>query len=235
MHRWRHGRRGVAVPDNRWPSSDTCGSRLPAADLGSVGPDVEELYRLEHGRWVSTKVGWEYAAVRDDQAKRSPFWVPWEQLSPEGRQRTAFGVDGVLERMATIGLAPVRREFRRVGLVDARRLTEDHSWVAQGDPLEGKAGDWLVLASDGTERTVGADRFDALYELVAGVRYRRRGTVHARQVAASTPVRTLEGTADARPGDWIVEGPGGESWPVPAAEFARSYQEVAPGSIGPVP
>jgi len=37
-------------------------------------------------------------------------------------------------------------------------------------------------------------------------------------------LRTKEGRAVARPEDWVVEGPGGERWPVSDQQFAQSYR-----------
>lgn len=34
------------------------------------------------------------------------------------------------------------------------------------------------------------------------------------------------GDGVARPGDWIVRGPDGEPFPVPAAEFAATYEQL---------
>jgi hypothetical protein len=44
----------------------------------------------------------------------------------------------------------------------------------------------------------------------------------ARQVREAVVIRTKEGHATASPGDWVVEGPGGERWPVRAEQFRES-------------
>lgn len=121
----------------------------------------------------------------------------------------------------------VPREFRRVGEVTARRLHDDHAWVtSRGDQLHGRAGDWVVESSDGGKRTVQHEEFLALYEPITGDRWRRIGTVMARQVDVTLTVSTLEGPATAEPGDWIVTGQDGSSWPVPNEVFRRSYEPV---------
>lgn len=112
------------------------------------------------------------------------------------------------------------RRFRRAGMVTARQLPEPRDWVTKaGDTLHGKAGDWLVEGPDGAERTVADEKFRASYEEIAPGQYRRVGVVTARQVSAGESVATLEGSATARPGDWVVTDAGGDSWPVPDAQI----------------
>lgn len=119
------------------------------------------------------------------------------------------------------------RVFRRVGEVTARRLEQDLAWVTQrGDQLQGHAGDWVVESPDGGQRTVKDLEFRALYESIGGDRWRRTGTVSARQVSTQVSVSTLEGVARAEPGDWIVTAPDGSSWPVPDEVFRASYEPV---------
>ena len=55
-------------------------------------------------------------------------------------------------------------------------------------------------------------------------RWQRVGVFRAWQVAEAVVLRTKEGSATARPGDWVVEGPGGERWPVSDGQFRRSYR-----------
>jgi len=196
---------------------------------GVAESDLIQLCALEHERWLDVRrsEGWQYGAKRDDATKRSPYLVPWHELSTTHRRRTVEGVQGVVERMATLGLTPRRREFRRVGEVRARRLAEDLTWTStHGDPMRGRAGDWVISEPGHSDRTIAAARFGELHEPIGGDRYRRRGIVHARPVSFPTSIDTLEGSATAQPGDWIVHGPGGEVWPVPATDFVRSYKEI---------
>ena len=46
------------------------------------------------------------------------------------------------------------------------------------------------------------------------------------QVTETTVVRTLEGRSTASAGDWIVESPGGERWPVTDRQFQQSYRAL---------
>jgi len=75
---------------------------------------------------------------------------------------------------------------------------------------------------------------------VDGHRWARTGEVRAWRVGEPTTVVTLEGPATAAAGDWIVQGPGGERWPVPAGQFERSHvacpgEPQAAGGEGPGP
>jgi hypothetical protein len=90
-------------------------------------------------------------------------------------------------------------------------------------------GDWEVRTSpDGPVRSVRDDVFTATYELIDGDRYRRIGEVHARPAHDGEIIDTLEGPVPAQPGDWVIEGEGGEQWPVPADEFGEKYQPSTP-------
>lgn len=111
-------------------------------------------------------------------------------------------------------------------IVRAVRVGEDSEWTtARGDVLHAAAGDWWVI--DGEDRwSVGGDVFVQTYAKIADDRYRKVAQVSAIQVTESVTVQTLEGTATGEPGDWLVRNPSGECWPVPAAEFARRYEEA---------
>lgn len=122
-----------------------------------------------------------------------------------------------------LGADPGRR-FRRIGIVQARRLDVRQRWASHaGDLLHGEPGDWLVTSADGTRRTVKDAQFRTLYDHVSGATWRRVGEVKAVRVTSPTRVATLEGTAMARPGDWVVTGPDGDTWPVSAQFFRINY------------
>jgi hypothetical protein len=65
--------------------------------------------------------------------------------------------------------------------------------------------------------------FQASHAPLDGHRWRRVGVVRAWRVSETTVVRTIEGRALAQPGDWIVQGPGGERWPVRHEQFSQGY------------
>lgn len=121
----------------------------------------------------------------------------------------------------------VGRSFRRKGEVRARRLTQPVDWTTdRGDVLHGKPGDWWVTSPDGAVRSVTPREFEASYQLIEGERYERFGVFRARPVSAVEKVQTLEGPATAYPGDWIVTGPNGNSWPVPDQVFRSGYEPL---------
>ena len=47
------------------------------------GEEIEIMSEMEHGRWVVERLknGWVYAEKRDPRNKKSPYLVPWDQLS----------------------------------------------------------------------------------------------------------------------------------------------------------
>jgi hypothetical protein len=115
--------------------------------------------------------------------------------------------------------------YERVGFVQARKLQSRRIWTRRsGDELTGNAGDWRVLDDWGDERTVRETEFLISHEHVEGERWRRTGTYRAWQVRESQVLRTMEGKAVARAGDWVIEGHGGERWPVTDEQFRRTYR-----------
>lgn len=105
----------------------------------------------------------------------------------------------------------------------------DESWAWHtdtGDEMTAAAGDWRVQDDAGSTRSVAADVFRKSYEQIGPGRYRRIGVFRARKVLHREVIGTLEGNVDAHPGDWVVEGAGGEQWPVPASKFAETYEEL---------
>lgn len=62
---------------------------------GFAEEEVELLAEQEHERWVMLKLaqGWSFSEKRDDDARRHPDIVPWQDLEPEQRQQH-YGMDG---------------------------------------------------------------------------------------------------------------------------------------------
>jgi hypothetical protein len=124
--------------------------------------------------------------------------------------------------------AEAGKPFRRRGEVRATRIGEATTWRTEtGETMLAAAGDWWVEGDDGSCRTVASGEFARLYEPVRGDRYRRVGTVRARQVAVEETVATLEGPARALPGMWVVTDAGGNTWPVPDDVFRAGYEPAA--------
>ena len=76
-------------------------------------------------------------------------------------------------------------------------------------------------------RTVRDEQFRASHAPIDGERWRRIGAYRAWQVRESQVLRTMEGKAAARAGDWVVEGHGGERWPVTDEQFRRTYRRYS--------
>lgn len=117
------------------------------------------------------------------------------------------------------------QKYIRVGRVTATRLTQARDWqTVHGDVLHAEAGDWIVMGDDGAVRTVKDLQFRASYAHVADDVWQRTGEVTAWRTDRELVVRTLEGAATAKPGDWILTSPDGATWPVPDQVFQAGYR-----------
>jgi CRP-like cAMP-binding protein len=95
------------------------GERRPEA---FAEEEVELLAEQEHERWVLLKLaqGWSFAATRDEDERRHPDIVPWQDLGPEERQQR-YGMDGA-SRVGPGTLAEDEKEkdralVRRMGTI----------------------------------------------------------------------------------------------------------------------
>ena len=195
--------------------------------------DLEEVASAEHTRWYERRrtAGWSAA----DGPRVNPYAVPWADLPPSMRAEQIESVRSQVARLEDVGFVPVlprggppwAAKFERIGVVRARRLRGRRIWVRRsGDELTGNTGDWRVVDSAGSERTVRDQEFRASHEPLGHELWRRIGTFSAWQVGETVVVRTKEGRATAQPGDWVVEGSHGERWPVAADQFLRTYRSV---------
>lgn len=199
--------------------------------------ELHQVAREEHERWYDRRrhAGWRPppAGGEDDDALRVNSSVrPWDELAEAMRVRACQQVRSELAQLEAVGYMPVlpgggpagAASFRRVGEVRAEQLVAGLTWRnASGDELSAAAGDWLVVDQHGDERTVRDGEFHASHAHLGGNRWRRVGEVRAWRVGETTAVRTIEGEAVARPGDWIVQGCGGERWPIGDDQFQRGY------------
>jgi len=214
---------------------------VPGSFIELNDRDLEEVARAEHTRWYRRRLaaGWtavpRTGAARAGHALVNSKVVPWEELAPEGRAGSIEQLRSQLAQLEDVGFMPVvpeggpptAAEFERVGDVRARRLHTRRHWTRPtGGELRGEAGDWRVFDDRGDERTIRDAAFRASHEPLGGERWRRTGTYRAWQVSDERVLRTLEGRAVAQPGDWVVEGRGGERWPVSDAQFRQTYQAV---------
>lgn len=95
------------------------------------------------------------------------------------------------------------------------------SW--QDQPLQAKAGDWLV--EDGKSSWPVADDIFAKTYQPSGDGFVKTGFVYAVAMQQDFTVQTLEGTAHGKAGDYLVQGPAGEAWPIVKQTFLNSYTE----------
>lgn len=111
-------------------------------------------------------------------------------------------------------------------LVRAWSTARDQEVETEHGVLHARAGlDVIVEHMAGEYGVVRRDIFDRLYISVGGDLYRKRTDIVLRYFTMRRPVlvKTLEGAQEAAAGDWIMEGPMGELWPVERAEAQRKY------------
>jgi hypothetical protein len=188
------------------------------------GDDLTEITIAEHTRWLHRRLA---------AGQAGENMVPWEELPPRTRSDASKHLCSQLIQLEDVGFVPVvpvggppaAARFERVGLVQASRLTGPFAWTNHaGEQLHGHAGDWRVIDDAGNLRTVTDPDFQSSHQPAGDGRWRRTGTYLAWQVSEAVVVRTKEGKATAHPGDWVVEAPTGERWPVRDKQFRWSYR-----------
>ncbi|HEY0717216.1 MAG TPA: hypothetical protein VGD68_06330, partial [Streptosporangiaceae bacterium] len=216
-------------------------SVTPGSIIELSDGELEEIARAEHTRWYRRRLaaGWSAGGPHRRPRTRSSHRlvnsrvVPWPALPDCDRQGQIDTLRAQLARLEGAGFVPVvppggppdAGHYERVGSVQARKLQSRRIWTRRsGDELTGNPGDWRVLDDWGDERTVRETEFLVSHEHVGGERWRRTGTYRAWQVSEPHVLRTMEGQAVARAGDWVVEGRGGERWPVTDEQFRRTYR-----------
>jgi hypothetical protein len=214
----------VAALGRRWEPA-----RLvpPGSFIELSQQELERVAMGEHARWHRRRL----AAGRP--AGAGPLAVPWADLPDGERAQRVADTRQQLAQLEDVGFLPVlpaggpptAGSFERVGVVRAERLAAPLRWaLPSGEQLHGEAGDWRVIDSADNLRTVTDSEFRSSHAQLDDVRWQRVGTFRAWPVAEAVVIRTKEGNATARPGDWVVEGPGGERWPVSDQQFGESYR-----------
>lgn len=118
-------------------------------------------------------------------------------------------------------------EYKRLGLVEAKRLKKAKSWVNDsGDKMQAEEGDYLVWSAT-SEWTVKKDVFESTYENVEDTFYEKVATIQALLAKEKMSVATLKGIAIAHVGDYIAKNHTGEIWPIPKDVFLNSYSAIA--------
>lgn len=207
--------------------------RLLARDVRSPGRAIVVL-RLRTILTQVAELGRQWAPVR--RVPSGSFIelskTDLERVATAGHARVAE-VRRQLARLERAGFLPIvptggpvaAASFERIGVVRATRLEARLRWtLPSGEELRGNAGDWHVIDGAGKARTVSDSEFRSSHVRLGDGRWQRVGVFRAWQVTEAVVLRTKEGSATARPGDWVVEGPGGERWPVSDGQFRRSYR-----------
>ncbi|KRE25490.1 hypothetical protein ASG82_18185 [Mycobacterium sp. Soil538] len=214
----------------------------PLSQLDVLGFDraaVEAMVRTEHEDWRRhyEAAGWRYAVSRDDDALRHDKLLPWDELvarNPASVHDAYRSLASTLINLRNLGYRSVPkkqnagwRRYRRLGEVFAEQRSHPWTWTApSGEVMQARAGDWAVVDDSGDERSVAAEVFGSTHESIGAGRYRRTGTVLARPAIPGEVISTLEGDVVADEHDWVLQGAGGEQWPVPDAQFRASYTAV---------
>jgi hypothetical protein len=207
----------------------------PGSVIELSRPELERVARAEHDRWRLRRM----AARRPADA--SGLAKPWAELPDGERARRMADTRRQLAQLEDVGFLavvppggpPTAGSFERVGVVSAERLTAPLRWDRPtGEQLCGEAGDWRVIDSAGHLRTVSDSEFRSSHVQLDDGRWRRVGTFRAWPAQETVVIRTKEGRATARPGDWLVEGPGGERWPVSDSQFQATYRQVDLPPVG---
>lgn len=135
---------------------------------------------------------------RDDVNKKHPSLMPWAELGEDDRRTTITGVRASLVMLESFGYVPYQttdwqpwQRFERSGEVTAARLDREITWTTDdGQPLTGKAGDWLLTGPDGRQWTIGDAQLHETYRHVAGEVWRRHGLVWARPAIPQETIQT---------------------------------------------
>jgi hypothetical protein len=236
---------------NTWGFSDDADDPVLAEEfdgldavekISRLGFSVDEAYAMARAEWEDwsryyRKHGWTLAPgpnpKRDEANKRHDKLVDdWATTlaDPELKAAAFESLAGVLLELRQLGYRsqPMWLTYRRVGTVTARRRWKRWTWTTGSrQELRAAPGDWEVC-DDQQCWSVRNDIFRASHRRVRGKRWERTGTVLARPARAGETIHTLEGPVTAAVGEFVIQGGGGEEWPVPDDQFLRRYS-------GPVP
>jgi hypothetical protein len=114
--------------------------------------------------------------------------------------------------------------YRATGRVQARRLGSRRDWSTErGSELSAVAGSWELTDGTGRVWTVADEVFRDTYARRPDGSYTKVARVRAVRLRAPCAVPTLEGEARAEAGDWLLQNPGGDAWPVTDEYFRNHY------------
>jgi hypothetical protein len=213
------------------------GRQWTPVHLVAPGSVIELSERELTGIAISEHTRWQRRRVAASRA--SEHAVPWNELPRPVRAEVREHLRSQLAQLEDIGFVPVvpvggpegAAVYERVGVVQASKLSTPLAWTTHaGEQMQGRAGDWRVVDDAGNVRTVTDPDFQSSHEPAGAGRWRRVGRFRAWRVREDVVVRTKEGKAAARAGDWIVEAPTGDRWPVRNRQFELTYRPV-PGPL----
>jgi len=149
--------------------------------------------------------------------------VAWAMTSPFGVGAAANHTGGDAGPADTVYLGVYRREaIEKVGGYDETMLIAE-DWELNYRIRAAGGLIWFTPELKVTYRPRATLAALAKQQFRYG-RWRRVGSYLAWQVSEALVIRTKEGKATARPGDWVVEAPTGERWPVRDSQFRWSYR-----------
>lgn len=240
---------GQSAPAKPLPDTFTAMEPLEQLEiLGFDEPTVAKMVEAEHEDWRKyyEAAKWQYAEIRNDHQRRHNKLLPWHVMvarHPEFVRDARRSLVSTLLNLRDLGYRSIPkpahrsqphpgirpdeewRHYRRHGEITAEQRPESWTWTAPtGEVMNAQAGDWAVTDDNGDERSVAAGVFESTHQQIGPGRYRRCGTVLARRATQREVIETLEGTAVANEGDWILQGQEGERWPVSDEQFRDSYE-----------
>jgi ppGpp synthetase/RelA/SpoT-type nucleotidyltranferase len=86
----------------------------PRAEQPIPEDAVEELAKMEHGRWIveRTLIGWRWGPVRDNDKKTRPQLIPWNELPEDEKGKDRHTVEKIPGFLRKCGLKIVKAERR---------------------------------------------------------------------------------------------------------------------------
>lgn len=106
---------------------------VEAAPFEFTHDEIEILARMEHDRWMAERLrsGWQFGPARDARARRSPYLVPWDQLTEKIRDLDRETVHRLPHHAARTGQQIVRLQ---TGAAPARNTQSLSSGGPGEDP-----------------------------------------------------------------------------------------------------
>jgi hypothetical protein len=208
---------------------------VPGSFIELTGSEIGQVAEIEHTRWYQRQL---------ERGTSNRLAVPWPELSEDSQQRSGKEVRKQITQLERAGFVPViprggppeAGSYERTGFVRARQLHTPFRWsIRSGEQMWGNPGDWHVSDDLGHVRTVTDPEFRDSHEEAGNGRWHRVGTFRAWPAREGLVIRTKEGTATARPRDWVLEGPAGERWLVPDEQFRLTYRLAAADGAGDAP